>query len=172
MRMVCIRGLLSAVFLAGVCQQASAQMAPAQDSVGVAVGMVNFDVDGVATTPGLSGRVSVAPSPRVAVEANLSWARNNETGTSDMWVAEAHLQYFWLAANRVRPFAGGGAGLYINQGEFLTDRSLTLSAAAGLRIDLTDRLAALGEFRIRGVEVDFAGSLVEVWTGLTVRLGN
>jgi hypothetical protein len=43
-------------------------------------------------------------------------------------------------ARRVRPFAGGGAGLFINQDEFLTGRSLTLSAAAGVRIDLTNRL--------------------------------
>jgi hypothetical protein len=72
----------------------------------------------------------------------------------------------------VRPYAGGGAGIFINQGEFFTDRSLTLSAAGGLRVDLTDRMSALGEFRIRGVEIDFAGSLVEIWGGLTFRLGN
>ena len=69
-----------------------------------------------------------------------------------------------------KPFAGGGAGIFINKGEFLTDRSLTQSGAAGVRVDLTDRVAALGEFRIRGVEVDFAGSLVEFWAGLTYNL--
>jgi hypothetical protein len=163
---------MSAALMVGVSQDAAAQTAPVQNSVSAAVGLVNFDVDGVATTVGLSGRASIAVTPRVAVEANLSWARNDETGTSDMWVAEAHVHYFWQVANRVRPYAGGGAGIFINQGEFLTDRSLTLSAAGGLRVDLTDRMSALGEFRIRGVEIDFAGSLVEIWGGLTFRLGN
>ncbi len=172
MRTLCIRALISAACLAGVAQHAAAQVDPAQNSVSGAVGMVNFDVDGVATTLGISGRASVAATPRLAVEANLSWARNDETGTSDMWVAEAQLQYFWRVANRVRPFAGGGAGLFVNHGEFFTDRSLTLSAAGGVRVDFTDRAAALGEVRLRGVEVDFVGSLLEIWAGLTFRLGS
>lgn len=172
MRTTFIRGLLSAALMVGMSQPAAAQMVPAQHSVSGAVGIVSFDVDGVATTLGLSGRGSIAMSPRLAVEANLSWARNDETGTSNMWVAEAHVQHFWQVANRVRPFAGGGAGIFINQGDFFTDKSVTLSAAGGLRVDLTDRVAALGELRVRGVEVDFAGSLVEIWGGLTFRLGS
>ena len=112
----------------------------------------------------------MAVTPRLAVEGNVSWARNG-TGTWDMWVAEAQLNDFWQAGNSVAPDAGGGAGIFVNHDEFFTDKSLTLSAAGGLRIDLTDRISAIGEFRIRGVEVDFAGSLTEVWGGLTVRLG-
>ena len=62
----------------------------------------------------------------------MSWARNDETGISDMWVAEAQLHYFWRAGNRVRPYAGGGAGIFINHDEFFTDKDLTLSAAGGV----------------------------------------
>ena len=171
MSTVFVRALLGAALMFRVSQSASAQAGPAQSSVTGAVGAVNFDVDGVATTLGVTGRASVAATPRLAIEGNVSWARNDETGTSDMWVAEAQLHYFWRAGNRVRPYAGGGAGIFINHDEFLTDKSLTLSAAGGLRIDLSDRVSALGEFRIRGVEVDFAGSLAEFWGGLTIRLG-
>ncbi len=172
MRTRCFQALLICALLLAGAHQAAAQEPPAQTALTGAAGIVNFDVDGVATVPGVAGRVSVALTPAVAVEGNLSWARNDETGTSNMWVAEAHVHYVWQVANRLRPFAGGGAGVFINQGEFFTDKALTLSAAGGLRIDLSDRMAALGEFRIRGVEVDFAGSLVEIWGGLTVRLGN
>ena len=171
MRTVCVRALLVAGLMLGVSQSAAAQAGPAQNSVTGAIGAVNFDVDGVATTVGLAGRGSVAVTPRLAVEGNVSWARNDETGTSDMWVAEAQLHYFWRAGNKVRPYAGGGAGIFINHDEFFTDKSLTLSGAGGLRVDLSDRISALGEFRIRGVEVDFAGSLAEFWGGLTIRLG-
>ena len=171
MRMVCVRALLGAVLLLGGAQSAAAQTGPAQNSVTGALGAVNFDVDGTATTLGVAGRISAALMPRLAVEGNVSWARNDQSGTSDLWVAEAQLHYYWRAGSRVRPYAGGGAGLFLNHDEFSTDKALTLSAAGGLRVDVTDRIAATGEFRIRGVEVDFAGSLAEFWGGLTIRLG-
>ena len=171
MRMIYCRALVCTAVMLVCSSYAAAQTTPAQNSVSAAVGVVNFDVDGTATTLGISGRGAVALTPRLAVEGNLSWAKNDQTGTSKMWVAEAHVQYFWQVARKVRPFAGGGAGIFMNQGDFFTDKSLTLSAAGGLRVDLTNRVAALGEFRIRGVEIDFAGSLVEIWGGLTIRLG-
>lgn len=152
-------------------RDAVAQMVPAQHSVTGALGVVSFDVDGVATTLGISGRGSFAPTSRVALEGNVSWVKNDETGTSHMWVAEVHVQYYWQVANRVRPFAGGGAGIFINKHEIFTDKALTLSAAAGVRADFSDRVAALGEFRMRGIEVDFVGTMAEVWGGVTVRLG-
>src|SRR5688572_9578688 len=147
MRTVCVRALLGAVLMLGVVESAAAQVGPAQNSVTGAIGAVNFDVDGVATTVGLAGRASVAVTPRLGIEGNVSWARNDETGTSDLWVAEAQLHYFWRAGSKVRPYAGGGAGLFVNHDEFFTDKSLTFSAAGGMRVDLTDRVSALGEFR-------------------------
>ena len=171
MRMVWVRTLLGAVLVFAGAQSAAAQNGPAQDSVTGALGAVNFDVDGTATTLGIAGRASAALTQRLAVEGNVSWARNDETGTSDLWVIEAQLHYYWRAGGRVRPYAGGGAGLFVNHDESFTDKALTLSAAGGLRLDITDRIAATGEFRIRGVEVDFAGSLAEFWGGLTIRLG-
>ena len=171
MRTVWVRALLGAVLVFGGAQSAAAQSGPAQNSVTGALGSVNFDVDGTATTLGIAGRASAALTPRLAIEGNVSWARNDESGTSGLWVVEAQVHYHWRAGSRLRPYAGGGAGLFVNHDEFFTDKSLTLSAAGGLRVDVTDRIAATGEFRIRGVEVDFAGSLAEFWGGLTIRLG-
>jgi hypothetical protein len=171
MRLVCVWALLGAALLVAAPRSAAAQNGPARSSVTAALGAVNFDVDGTATTLGIAGRGSAAMTSRLAVEGNVSWARNDETGTSDLWVVDAQLHYYWGAGSRIRPYAGGGAGLFINHDEFFTDKALTLSAAGGLRVDVTDRVAATGEFRIRGVEADFAGSLAEFWGGLTIRLG-
>ena len=75
MRMVCVRALLGAVLVVGGAQTAAAQTGPAQNSVTGALGAVNFDVDGTATTLGIAGRGSLALTPRLAVESNVSWAR-------------------------------------------------------------------------------------------------
>jgi hypothetical protein len=150
---------------------AAAQTNPAQSSVSVAIGSVSFDADSLATTVGVAGRAAAALTPRLAIEGHVSRVRTDDPGGSTLWVVEGHVQYFWRAGERLRPYAGGGAGLYMNEGLFLTDKSLTLSAAAGLRVDLADRIAALGEFRFRGVDIPFSGSLAEIWGGITIRLG-
>ena len=47
----------------------------------------------------------------------------------------------------------------------------TLSGAGGVRFDVTDRAAIMGEMRVRGIEIDFAGSTAEWVGGVTWRLG-
>jgi hypothetical protein len=162
---------LALLVIVGIPKLASAQLPPAQSSVTAAVGAVNFDVDGTGTTAGVSGRAAAAITSALAIEANMFWAKpDQQFGDSQMWAFDAQLQYHWRAG-RVRPFAGGGVGLFVNKGDFFTDKALTLSGAGGVHVDIGDRVAALGEFRLRGIEVDFAGSLAEVWGGLTIRLG-
>ena len=83
-----LRVLLCGTLALVVPTQAIAQLSPAQNSSTGALGAVNFDVDGVATTIGVSGRGAVALTPRVAIEGNLSWAENDQTGGSTMWESE------------------------------------------------------------------------------------
>ncbi len=92
-------------------------------------------------------------------------------GPSRLFGPEAHLQYHWLVG-RFRPYAGGGGGLsWTDAGVFGTsDAHLTLSVAGGTRFDVTDRIALLGELRLRGIKRDFAGSTAE-WMGGLWRLG-
>ena len=160
---------IALLLIAGIPRLVSAQAGPAQNSISAAVGAVLFDADETRVTAGVSGRAAAALTSRLALEANVLRAKPDRLfGDPEIWVFEGHLQRFWQAG-RVRPYAGGGAGIYLNKGEFLTDRSLTVSGAAGLRIDFSQRVAALGEFRIR--TVDFAGSLVEIMGGVTIRIG-
>jgi hypothetical protein len=85
---------------------------------------------------------------------------------------EVHLQYHWRVG-AFRPYAGGGGGFsWTDAGAFGTsDANLTLSAAGGTRFDLTDRVALLGELRLRGIKRDFAGSTAEWMGGVSWRLG-
>ena len=43
------------------------------------------------------------------------------------------------------------------------------SVAGGTRFDVTERLALLGELRLRGIERDFAGSTADFMGGLSWR---
>jgi len=50
-----------------------------------------------------------------------------------------------------------------------SDANLTLSVAGGMRFDVTERLAVLGELRLRGIERDFSGSTSDFLGGLSWR---
>jgi opacity protein-like surface antigen len=106
------------------------------------------------------------------VEIGASFAKpDQQFGPSTLIAPDVHLQYHWQIG-RVRPYAGGGVGfahVRANLAAHATD--FTWSGAGGVRIDVTDRFAALGELRVRGIEVDFAGSTAEWLGGLTWRLG-
>jgi outer membrane protein W len=93
-------------------------------------------------------------------------------GKSKLFAPEAQLQYHWLAGS-FRPYIGGGGGFaWADRGFFgNSDVNLTLSLAGGTRLDITDRVAVLGELRLRGIERDFAGSTAEWMGGISWRLG-
>ena len=42
--------------------------------------------------------------------------------------------------------------MLVNNTDAFTERDLTVSGGGGTRIDVTDRVSLLGEFRLRGVE--------------------
>ena len=153
---------------------AFAQTPAARSEVTAAAGLVNFDLSGTGTVLGLSGRGTLALTDALAVEGHLLWARpDQQFGTSQITVAEAQVQYFWRLG-RLRPYIGGGAGALVNRSDVFTESDFTVSGAGGARIDVTDRVALLGEFRLRGVEWanrSFTGTTAEVMAGVTVALG-
>jgi hypothetical protein len=77
----------------------------------------------------------------------------------------------------VRPYVGGGGGFGYRNSAFVDDRTdLVLSAAGGVLIDVSDRLALTGEFRLRGFDLDlgdpnFTGTSAEWMAGLAWSLG-
>jgi opacity protein-like surface antigen len=149
---------------------AQAQAPAAQHSLTAGLGVFNYDLSGTGNDAGVFGRGTMALTRGLAVEGNLllGWPEQ-QFGASRITAADAHLQYHWRLG-RVRPFAGGGLGFLLTRSDVVSKNQFTLSAAAGARVDLSDRWSVLGEFRLRGVD-EFAGSTAELLGGLSYRLG-
>ena len=134
---------------------------------------MQFDLSGAGTAPGLTIRGARALTNQLAIEGSLpvSWP-SQDFGRSKLFAPEAHLQYHWQTGS-FRPYVGGGAGLaWTDAGIFgNSDLNLTLSAAVGTKFDLTNRIALLGELRLRGIKHNFAGSTAEWMGGISWRLG-
>ena len=121
--------------------------------ISASVGAMQFDAGGTGTAPVIALRAAV---PLVGSwllgEGSFSYASLDEqfsdVGTR-VGVAEGQLQ-FQLPLGRVRPYLGAGAGWfhYFNNAPPRAT-SPTYSAAAGLRIGLSPRLAARAELRLR-----------------------
>ena len=158
------------VFLAAA-RGAHAQAA--QNTLVAGVGVVQYDLNGVGNAAGVTIRGTRALTNHLAVEGSVPMTWPSETfGRTRLVAPEAHLQYHWLVGS-FRPYAGGGAGFaWRDRGAFVGDElNLTLSAAGGTRFDITDRVALLGELRLRGIERDFAASTAEWMGGISWRLG-
>lgn len=149
-----------------------AQNTAAQHAVSVTAGVMDFDLSGTGQTLVAAVRATRALTNHVAVEAGASFATpEQQFGPSTFLAPEVQLQYHWQLG-RVRPYAGGGIGLAHERANLAdNDTDFTWSGAGGLRVDLTDRAAIVGEMRVRGIEVDFTGSTAEWVGGLTWRLG-
>lgn len=149
---------------------AAAQPA-AEPSVAITAGVFNFDLSGTGTTGAIAGRAAVPVSRALAVEGHLLMAwPDQQFGDSTVTAIDGQLQYHWRAG-RVRPFVGGGLGVFLNRGEGFSDTDVSLSVAGGARVHLSGRVSAIGEFRLRGVEWDFVGSTAEVMGGVSFRIG-
>jgi outer membrane protein W len=148
-----------------------AQAQAAQNTVAAGMSVMEFDLTGVGTAPGMTLRASRALTDHIAIEGSfpMSWL-SEDFGKSKLFAPEVQLQYHWQAG-RFRPYVGGGAGIaWRDRGVFgNSDVNLTLSAAGGTRFDVTSRVALLGEVRLRGIERDFAGSTADVMGGISYR---
>ena len=151
---------------------ASAQEAAARNTITASAGALNFDLSGTGTTVGVAVRGTRALTSHVALETGdfVRAPGSAGRGRATLFAPEAHLQYHWRFG-RIAPYAGGGIGFghQSRGGSSVTD--LALSTAGGVRAYVTDRLAVLGEFRLRGLERDFAGSTAEVMGGLSFAIG-
>jgi hypothetical protein len=149
----------------------SAHAQAAQNSIVAGFSVMQFDLTGVGTAPGMTIRASRALTNHIAVEGSFptSWL-TEDFGKSKLFAPEAHLQYHWQAGS-FRPYVGGGAGIaWRDRGLFgNSDVNLTLSVAGGSRFDVTERLAVLGELRLRGIDRNFAGSTADFMGGLSWR---
>lgn len=146
------------LFCASILLLVSAMSLEAQmpkPEISAVVGAMQFDASGTGTAPVIALRAAV---PLVGSwflgEANLSYASLDEqfsaVGTR-IGVAEGQMQ-FQLPLARIRPYLGVGAGWlhYFNNAAGRASTSPTYSAAAGLRVGLSSRIAARAELRLRG----------------------
>ena len=143
----------------------------AQNTIVAGFTVIEFDLTGVGTAPGMTIRASRALTSHIAVEGSLptSWL-SEDFGKSRLFAPEAHLQYHWQIGS-FRPYVGGGGGIaWRDRGLFGTsDVNMTLSVAGGTRYDLTERLAVVGELRLRGIERNFSGSTADFMSGISWR---
>jgi hypothetical protein len=147
-RTLCCVSILSLISAASL----EAQMP--KPEISASVGAMQFDASGTGTAPVFALRAAVPiVGSWLLWEGNLSYASLNEqfsdVGTR-IGVADSQLQV-QLPFARVRPYLGLGAGWlhYFNNAPPRATPP-TYSAAAGLRVGLSPRIAARAELRLRG----------------------
>jgi hypothetical protein len=102
----------------------------------------------------------------------LLFARPNLQGggRANLFAPEVHLQYHWRFG-KVAPYAGGGIGFGHQSRDGSSVTNLALSTAGCVCAYFNDRVAVIGEFRLRGIERDFAGTTAEWMGGFSFDLG-
>ena len=132
-------------------------------NVGLAGGVVNFDLSGTGNTIGTAIRAERALSPLFGLEVGALLARPDEqSGTSTLIAPEALLRAIWTKG-RFSPTVGAGGGFVMRRGPARTRWEPSAAAAAGLRVRLTEQVSAQGEMRLRGIGEHFVGTTAE-WT--------
>ena len=134
-------------------------------SIEVVTGVMDYDFNGTGQTMPIAIRANRPLAGGLSLELGTTFARPDETfGRSTFAAPEARLQYAWRLG-RVSPFVAGGGGVSAMRRELTgTDWRTTLLAGGGARVDLTDRVYAVGEMRLRGVSSRFSASTAE-WLG-------
>ena len=163
---------VTALIMFAACGSAEAQLPAAQHGITGTAGVMDFDLSGTGQTFVAAVRATRAITDHVGVEVGASFAKpEQQFGPSTFLAPDLQLQYHWRVG-RVRPYAGGGIGFaHVRANLADNETDFTWSGAGGVRIDLTDRAAVVGEMRVRGIEVDFTGTTAEWVGGVTWRLG-
>jgi hypothetical protein len=84
-----------------------------------------------------------------------------------LMIPEMQLQYHWRARSVV-PYMGGGVGVAWRRHHGAATATLSFSGAGGVRFPVSDRVAMLGEVRVR----HFDRHAVEIMGGASFRLGS
>jgi hypothetical protein len=154
---------------------ASAARAQAIEGAGVSFsgGTMNYDLSGTGNTPALALRADFPFSSIFRVEAGVVAAKPDQQFGDDptFIIPEVQLQA-QLPLGRVAPYLGAGVGMTRQFESTVNARSdLALSAGAGARVALAQRLAGIVDGRVHAIGDNFAGTTAEVSVGLRWRLG-
>jgi hypothetical protein len=139
----------------------------ASDGIEIVTGIMDYDLSGTGRTIPLTIRATKALSEHVSFEAGATIASpDQQFGRSSFTAPEVRVTYAWRVG-RVLPFVAGGGGVSATQSDMLGTRwRSTLLAGGGARVELNDRIYAIGELRLRGITRKFAGSTGEFLGGL------
>jgi hypothetical protein len=164
--------VVAAVLVVAGSGRAHAQEFAARNTIGVTGGAINFDLSGTGTTSGFAARGTRALTPHLAIEFGSLFAWPDlQGGRAMLVIPEAHLQYHWRVGN-FAPYAGGGVGFaYQSREGSRSATNLVLSGAGGVRAYVSEGIALMGEFRLRGHERDFSGTTAEWMGGLSFDIG-
>ena len=140
----------------------------------VNTGLFQYDLSGTGFSPMLAVRAATPISSVLMFEAAVLAARPDQQfgQTTTFLVPEGQVQLV-LPFSVVTPYMGLGAGAAIDfrDSEFGgTQTDVTISGSVGLKTWLSDQMGVQGEMRVRGVDVDFAGTSAEYTLGLIWRI--
>jgi hypothetical protein len=156
----------AAGFAALSATPAAAQDAARRPVIGITVGATQFDLAGTGTEAFGAVRVQV-PLTRVFIlepgVGTFSYRPYDLPAAPRhrLWFPELQVQA-QVRLGSVRPYLGAGGGAALIRVDGRTEIEETLSAAAGLRVDLPAGFSAGGELRVRAVNP---------WTGTTADWG-
>jgi len=157
-------GLLIASASAASAQDFARPQRSSIDGVEFLVGYMDYDLSGTGSTVPIAIRGTKALTSNLSLEFGGTFATPElQFGSSRLLMPEARLTYSW-GTGRFRPFVSGGGGFAWQRADLVGNRwRSTLTAGGGVRMQLNDRLYAVGELRLRGLS-DFAASTAE-WLG-------
>lgn len=169
MKNVVKASLMGWAMMAAVSPASAQEIGPsvpriAPTGVEFVTGVMDFDISGTGKTVPVTFRANRALTNHLGFEFDATYASPDEQiGRTHLVLSEALLSYSWQLG-RVRPFVSGGAGVLARNALSQVDWRPTFVGGGGARVQLNDRVYALGEMRLRGIGEKFSASTAE-WLG-------
>ena len=161
-------------FVAAALLALTPHVVSAQTAISISGGLAQFDLSGTGDTPIIALRVDMPVNRYVIAEAGVAvmWPDQQFGDTTTLWIPELQMQL--QRPGRLAPFVGvgfGGAFDMRDDDDGGTQSDITLSAAAGLRAQVTRVFGLRVELRVRGIGDSFSGSVAEWTAGASFRPG-
>jgi hypothetical protein len=164
------------VFGAALITLSLPTLAPAQQ-ISLMAGRAEYDLSGVHTSNVWAARVAFPAEPFFAIEPGLSYIHTSQDfGRTDLWMPEIQLQAHALLGP-LAPYLGVGVGAAIDDPDDDPNDAFedpepeidfTSSVAAGIKVGLTQNVGIRVEGRLRGIELEWIGTVTELTAGIVI----
>ena len=150
----------------------------AAQQLSLMAGRAEYDLSGVHTSNVYAVRLGTPVEPVFILEGGLSYIHTRQQfGRTHLWMPEVQLQAQALIGP-FAPYLGVGVGVAIDAPEddpdvllddvFETETDFTSSVSAGIRLGLGEVVGLRVEGRIRGIEIDWVGTVTELTAGIVI----